>query len=275
MQIGVAAMLFCVSLVTVPNSLTELQSARASLTAARTTLAKTIVEYRTLLDQNGLTRTGKEDFLAYIIRLQQVVEDNCREVLKVKSELNDDTPEEGCDAVSSRSAQVSFPQEKTEDERVAALEDQLRSSMSEFDELLLREMEELERKRSSAGDPGSDGTGSGQDSGGTSESGEETGSESAAGSEQQESGSDQQGQEQTASRTTETGQQQSGSHGGGQNTDPTGSKVKRDGPPDEGDDDIVARQLREAAENETDPVLREKLWEEYRRYKADTAAKSN
>lgn len=33
------------------------------------------------------------------------------------------------------------------------------------------------------------------------------------------------------------------------------------------DDDIVARQLREAAEAETDPELREKLWEEYRAYK--------
>jgi len=33
------------------------------------------------------------------------------------------------------------------------------------------------------------------------------------------------------------------------------------------DDDIIARQLREAAENETDPVLKEKLWKEYRKYK--------
>jgi hypothetical protein len=33
------------------------------------------------------------------------------------------------------------------------------------------------------------------------------------------------------------------------------------------DDDVVARQLREAAMAEPDPVLREKLWEEYRRYK--------
>jgi hypothetical protein len=33
------------------------------------------------------------------------------------------------------------------------------------------------------------------------------------------------------------------------------------------DDDVVARQLREAAEAETDPALREKLWDEYRRYK--------
>jgi hypothetical protein len=33
------------------------------------------------------------------------------------------------------------------------------------------------------------------------------------------------------------------------------------------DDDIVARQLREAAENETDPELKAKLWKEYRDYK--------
>ncbi len=33
------------------------------------------------------------------------------------------------------------------------------------------------------------------------------------------------------------------------------------------DDDIVARQLREAAEKETDPILKEKLWQEYKAYK--------
>jgi hypothetical protein len=33
------------------------------------------------------------------------------------------------------------------------------------------------------------------------------------------------------------------------------------------DDDIVARQLREAAEKETDPELKEKLWKEYEAYK--------
>ena len=32
-------------------------------------------------------------------------------------------------------------------------------------------------------------------------------------------------------------------------------------------DDIVAKQLREAALAEEDPVLRERLWDEYRKYK--------
>ena len=39
------------------------------------------------------------------------------------------------------------------------------------------------------------------------------------------------------------------------------------GTPSSHDDDIVARQLREAAERETDPELRAKLWREYRDYK--------
>jgi hypothetical protein len=33
------------------------------------------------------------------------------------------------------------------------------------------------------------------------------------------------------------------------------------------DDDIIARQLREAALTEEDPKLRERLWDEYRKYK--------
>lgn len=37
--------------------------------------------------------------------------------------------------------------------------------------------------------------------------------------------------------------------------------------PNGNDDDVVARQLREAAMRESDPAVREKLWNEYRKYK--------
>lgn len=40
--------------------------------------------------------------------------------------------------------------------------------------------------------------------------------------------------------------------------------------PDGSDDDVVARQIREAAQRETDPELREKLWDEYRKYKENS-----
>ena len=46
-----------------------------------------------------------------------------------------------------------------------------------------------------------------------------------------------------------------------------GSGERKDVPPTSDDDDIVARQLREAAEKETDPELRAKLWKEYEDYK--------
>jgi len=47
----------------------------------------------------------------------------------------------------------------------------------------------------------------------------------------------------------------------------TGVTGQEGGPSIYADDDIVARQLREAAEKETDPELKKKLWEEYRKYK--------
>jgi len=47
----------------------------------------------------------------------------------------------------------------------------------------------------------------------------------------------------------------------------TAGSVPDDIPVGAHDDDIIARQLREAAMQETNPELREKLWEEYRRYK--------
>jgi len=48
---------------------------------------------------------------------------------------------------------------------------------------------------------------------------------------------------------------------------PVASAGVPDDIPDAKDDDIIARQLREAALQESDPELKEKLWDEYRRYK--------
>lgn len=61
--------------------------------------------------------------------------------------------------------------------------------------------------------------------------------------------------------------------GGGVGGGAQGGSGPRDLPadiPDGRDDDIVARQLREAAMKETDPELRARLWEEYRKYKQST-----
>jgi hypothetical protein len=43
--------------------------------------------------------------------------------------------------------------------------------------------------------------------------------------------------------------------------------------PDGNDDDVIARRLRKAAEQETDPELKDKLWKEYVEYKKNTPGK--
>ena len=57
---------------------------------------------------------------------------------------------------------------------------------------------------------------------------------------------------------------------GGRSGAPPADGAKYPPPPDipnGNDDDVVARQLREAAMREPDPDIREKLWAEYRKYK--------
>ena len=102
-----------------------------------------------------------------------------------------------------------------------------------------------------AGGAGKDGAGEGSDTG---DGGSGTGSEAG------------QGGDVTAGSGTQGG-------GGGVGGGAAGGSGPRDVPadlPDGRDDDIVARQLREAAMKETDPELRERLWEEYRKYKQST-----
>ncbi len=61
--------------------------------------------------------------------------------------------------------------------------------------------------------------------------------------------------------------------GGGIGGGDSGAPVPED-VGDGSDDDIVAGQLREAAIAEEDPELREKLWQEYRDYKASLSGRS-
>jgi hypothetical protein len=56
---------------------------------------------------------------------------------------------------------------------------------------------------------------------------------------------------------------QSGKGAGGSGA---GAQRQRSG----SDDDIVAKRLRKAAEEETDPELKERLWKEYEEYKRST-----
>ena len=152
-------------------------------------------------------------------------------------------------------------------------EQDLERSLQEFDEKLLRELEqaqqerqesarqkaavrsdaELEAEAETESDAGDDA--SGESAGDTEESSK------TAGSDGQEGSSEEKLPEQTETTNSADLVESSSPIEEGTATAP---KVTT---PDGDDNDVIARQLREAAEAETDPKVKEKLWAEYRKYK--------
>ncbi|MGQ0501523.1 MAG: hypothetical protein ACT4P0_02765 [Panacagrimonas sp.] len=138
-------------------------------------------------------------------------------------------------------------------------------ALGDFDKRMGQEQQDIEKSRqangargsgsaSGASDDGKDGGGSGGGRG-------ESGSGSTAGG-----ASGMPGEIATGEGAGGQGQN---SGGGGRGAPSAGPRFPApQGTPDGKDDDVVARQLREAAEKEADPELRAKLWDEYRKYKS-------
>lgn len=131
-------------------------------------------------------------------------------------------------------------------------------SLSEFDEILMREQKAIAEDRAAASEAGAAaaaaaaGTGTGAGGAGAGDDGEEA----LARGQDPDSGAE------TEAESGDPGE----SVGDEEETARTAERIPQD-VGDGRDDDVVARQLREAAMNEEDPELREKLWQEYREYK--------
>jgi hypothetical protein len=163
----------------------------------------------------------------------------------------------------------------TSEDRRAQIDRRFDETFAVFDERMRREQETISQERAargagsgqgSASEPGDAGEGDEGDA--TGESGDEgdAGLESGAGPS---AGGRPGGRGQPAGGAT--GEQGGGGGvGGGGPLGGAGPNAVPADIPDGRDDDIVARQLREAAMKETDPELRERLWEEYRQYKKST-----
>jgi len=167
---------------------------------------------------------------------------------------------------------VSEPAEThTQAEKTASMDKQLFAALADFDELLLKEEEKVSARVPSqreAGSASQNGT-SGGASGETGESGQGSGDQDGSGTTSADAGESSSSSAQSGQ--TAQGGTTSGAHSnvGAGNADIDHSAYGAPGgklPPPQ-DDDIVARQLREAAEKETDPELKKKLWEEYWKYK--------
>jgi hypothetical protein len=165
----------------------------------------------------------------------------------------------------------------TTEDRRAQIDRRFDETFAVFDGRMRKEQETISQERaSSAGSTGQGGAAG--ESAGDDESGEGPGTEGVGElpEGEGEAGSAGDSGESAGDSAGDSAGRASGEQGGGGGVGGGGPKGGA-GPntvpadiPDGRDDDIVARQLREAAMKETDPELRERLWEEYRQYKQST-----
>ena len=229
------------------DPLDQLRADYAALHDART-------EFEEMEKTCDTSSEEQADFAAWINQLSEQFAETCRSVSSYSNEsIPADIPCGEFKAALPGSEGIDVQYERTDGEKTAAMVGQFENSLGEFDEKLLREQDRVKSQKPLSSSANSAGGGAAGGSNG--EAGGESTQDSADGEEADEGQqSDQQGSDQTA--TGERGNSSSGK----QSTAPPGT-------PDGSDDDVIARQLREAAEKEPDPELKKKLWEEYKRYK--------
>lgn len=152
---------------------------------------------------------------------------------------------------------------QTPDERRAAIDRRLNDSLGTFDEQLKKEQEQVAKERDARDAAVASAATTDSDADATKDGEGEPGSANteappAAGTDSTKSGD----------KTSRPGDLKSDKDRGGTNSGAaSGSGATARNIPDGSDDDIVARRLRKAAEQETDPELKDKLWKEYIEYK--------
>lgn len=215
--------------------------------------------------RGSLNRVETSDYAAYVARLHRLVAEDCAALV----EAGLPAPLElGCPLQPQAflvPAEIDQAREQTAAEQLAALDAELLGGLGEFDEMLLREQERV-RAQTPMADPADAASASGAAGAAGGGAGDAAGGEAigADGSEQSDDGSGM-----ASAGSSQTGSTRGQGMGPGSPRQGGGGRPPPD-IPDGSDDDVVARQLREAAEKERSPALKEKLWEEYRKYKAGT-----
>ncbi len=241
----------------------QLEEAMVDLRVTENAWRRNDAEFRAMRERAEISETETREFAAFVAGLQRRVFEGCRAVRV----LGDEPRRYGIECALLAEQQLEQPDglgqpstALTVQEEESLLMGELNRLESVLDGILLREQQALKQRRQggspSEGISGGDGN-NGQPADGT---GFTVGTgEPAQGS---------------SSGSSDAGSEAGSMGSGSGSTGAKGDKVKRADIPDDvgtgSDDDIVARQLREAAESETDPVLREQLWVEYRKYKAST-----
>jgi hypothetical protein len=217
-------------------------------------------EFREMRKQDQLSNIDIREFAAFVAGLKRQVIEGCEAV----RQLGGDASLHGVDCVkleddpeSKKGGALKITKrESTREEKKALLEKQMGNLISDFDGLLLQHQDKLKWEQSESQSNGS------RDSGAFDKSGakETAGAGVLADGDVKKPGS----KDGSIQRAAEPGA------GPGVEKQGEMPDFKKEDVGDGSDDDVVARQLREAAETETDPVLKKQLWEEYKKYKNAT-----
>ncbi len=277
------AMVKVVAATPIHGSGTEIRQSVIALDRARSRAVHDLTQKQ----QNAtLNEREQRDYEKFITFLSAKIGEYCQQLLTEGGETA--TANLPCPAGGQTLFAPLTDRTATSDEQVVDLEKILSESLGQFDESLLKEDERIAARQPRGRETGY-GYGNEQESadngqlGGTgASSGEDPGDSQTTDA----SGMEGQASEETGTTSAGTGTEMSGSTAG--SGDRTGAVPGGDAGTSEGYgseqsaettaqagqqeletgyDDIVARQLREAAEKETDPELKKKLWEEYRKYK--------
>ncbi|MCZ6699718.1 MAG: hypothetical protein O7D94_12365 [Planctomycetota bacterium] len=240
-----------------PDAAFGLKEALVALRASDAVWRRNDAEFRAMRKTDQASETESRQFAEFVAEQRRFMLEDCQQV----RQLGGDPERLGFDCALPRQGDVastgpptdpaSIP---TEEEKDAALERRLTELEGDLDDLFKAKQDQLRRdpvhQSQSASAPDAAGGASGGDR-----------AASGSGKDKPERGGRAKvGQEQGAGPGVDKSGRSPGSEASVTDEAPTG-----DG------DDVVARQLREAAEKETDPVMKEKLWEEYKKYKEATS----
>jgi hypothetical protein len=256
-----------------------LESARKDLRISMAAEERISSELKKLKKSEDISPDILTDYNVYLIRVQAMVAENRKKVAKLEAlsaKYNTRKAGHGISSSDDTSAMLnpSIPEEQVVDE-VTALDRQLDSSLADFDEMLLKELDLIQAKSSEKLQDLA------QEAEAAAQRLRDKGIEIDSDSKVESADSHQDSSEAAKEANKEKGALEAGKESrpkdGRDDTAVTTKDKSREGAEgssrhpknryDPRDDDIVARQLREAAEKESDPELREKLWREYEQYK--------
>jgi hypothetical protein len=261
----------------------DLQQAREKLRMNLAFRDRIAAELQTLKHSKRADPDTVAAYEAYLNQVQAVVAEESKtvaqlEALNAKYAVPAASSPEDSDLDFQHTMDPNIPEEQVEDE-VAILNRELDTSLAAFDAMLLKELELIRAKSAERmRDLAEEVAAAAQR---LKEKGIDLESESTSDSAYTSDDTQEQDRsEPPESQTDETAASHDTASGEGQvvkgpTEEPqTGigevSRDRGDRYAGQDDDDIVARQLREAAEKETDPELKAKLWKEYEAYKKNS-----